>query len=125
MNPDTRRRLNFQRGHTECIYSRPGRKNQREALRFSVGRAEIISTLLQSRSAEYRTVRAYEPDGRCPGLPGHEGRRGHLFGEEHFEGSEEAKELPNVIPKCHKKPTVSEIVAHNRSRTPYPSSKLS
>ena len=32
---------------------------------------------------------------------------------------EEAKELPNVIPKCHKKPTVSEIVAHNRSHTPY------
>ena len=26
-----------------------------------------------------------------------------LFGEEDFEGSEEAKELPNVIPKCHKK----------------------
>ena len=42
-----------------------------------------------------------------------------LFGEEDFEGSEEAKELPNVIPKCHKKPTVSEIVAHNRSHTPY------
>ena len=31
-----------------------------------------------------------------------------------FEGSEEAKELPNVIPKCHKKPTVSH--------TPYRSS---
>ena len=42
-----------------------------------------------------------------------------LFGEEDFEGSEEAKELPDVIPKCHKKPTVSEIVAHNRSHTPY------
>ena len=33
------------------------------------------------------------------------------FGEEDFEGSEEAKELPNVIPKCHKKPTVSEMQA--------------
>ena len=42
-----------------------------------------------------------------------------FFGEEDFEGSEEAKELPNVIPKCHKKPTVSEIVAYNRSHTPY------
>ena len=42
-----------------------------------------------------------------------------LLGEEDFEDSEEAKELPNVIPKCHKKPTVSEIVAHNRSHTPY------
>ena len=42
-----------------------------------------------------------------------------LFGEEDFEDSEEAKELPNVIPKCHKKPTVSEIVAHNRSHTAY------
>ena len=42
-----------------------------------------------------------------------------LLGEEEFEGSEEAKELPNVIPKCHKKPTVSEIVAHSRSHRPY------
>ena len=35
-----------------------------------------------------------------------------LFGEEDLEGSEEAKELPNVIPKCHKTQTASEIVAH-------------
>ena len=42
-----------------------------------------------------------------------------LFGEEDFEDSEEAKELPNVIPKCHKKPSVHEVVAHNRSHTPY------
>ena len=42
-----------------------------------------------------------------------------LLGEEDFDGSEEAKELPNVIRKCHKKPTVSEIVAHSRSQTPY------
>ena len=34
--------------------------------------------------------------------------------EEDFEGSEKAKVLPNVIPKCHKKPTVSEIVSHDR-----------
>ena len=32
-----------------------------------------------------------------------------LFGEEDFEGSEEAKELPNVIPKCHKTPRVSDV----------------
>ena len=37
-----------------------------------------------------------------------------LFGEEDFEGSEEAKELPNVIPECHKKPTVCDIVARIR-----------
>ena len=37
-----------------------------------------------------------------------------LLDEEDVEGSEKAKELPNVIPKCHKKPTVSEIVAHDR-----------
>ena len=29
--------------------------------------------------------------------------------KEDFEGSEEAQELPNVIQKCHKKPTVSEM----------------
>ena len=52
VNPDTGRRLNFSES-TECTYSRPGRKSQRVALRFSVGRAEIISTLLQSGSAEY------------------------------------------------------------------------
>ena len=43
VNPDTGRRLSFQRKST----------GQRVALRFSVGRAEIISTLLQSGSAEY------------------------------------------------------------------------
>ena len=40
------------------------------------------------------------------------------FGEEDFEGSEEGKEQPTVVPKCHKKPKVSEIVAHNPSHTP-------
>ena len=42
-----------------------------------------------------------------------------LFGEEGCEGSEEANELPTVIPKCHRKPTVSEIVANNRSHAPH------
>ena len=41
------------RESTKCTCSRPGRKSQRVAFRFSVGRVEIISTLLQSESAEY------------------------------------------------------------------------
>ena len=72
---------------TECTYSRPGRKSQRVALRFSVGRAEIVSTSLQSGSAEYRTVRAYQAPWEMPSTT-RDMREDveDLSGEEDFEG---------------------------------------
>ena len=73
-------------------------------------------------SPEVRSTERSEPISPMGDAQDHKDMREDeedLFGEEDFEGSEEAKELPNVTPKCHKKPTVSEIVAHNRSHTPY------
>ena len=73
-------------------------------------------------SPEVRSTERSEPTSPMGDAQDHQDMREDeedLFGEEDFEDSEEAKELPNVIPICHKKPTVSEIVAHNRSHTPY------
>ena len=86
---------------------------------FSVGRVEIISTL---SSPEVRRTARSEPMSPIGDAQDHQdmrkGRRTCLV-RRTIEGSEETTELPDVIPKCHKTPTVSEIVAHNCSRTPY------